>query len=72
MTLGPKYSGQKSTCLTLSNNVAGNIVSKSQVAGDGNEQVDAAGAANTGQNDRCRFHRAVVIDFVEDRKHLAE
>jgi hypothetical protein len=56
--------------LTLSNNVAGDIVTKSQVASDGNEQVDTAGTANTGQDDRGCPAGAVVLDLVENGEHV--
>lgn len=54
----------------MSDNVAGDVVTKSQVSSYGNEQIDTAGAANTGQDDRGGPERAVVLDLVENREHV--
>ena len=56
--------------LTLSDNVAGDIVTESQVASYSNEQIDTAGTTNTGQNDRGGPEGAVVLDLVENGEHV--
>lgn len=56
--------------LTLSNNVTSDIAAKSQIAGDGDKQVDAARTANAGQNDGCGLERAIILYFVENGEHL--
>lgn len=56
--------------LTLSDNIASDIITKSQVASDGNEQIDTARTTNTGQDDRRCLERTVVLNLVENREHL--
>jgi hypothetical protein len=47
-------------------NVACHVVSKREIAGDGDENVGARRAANTGKYDACRAEMTVVLDFVKD------
>jgi hypothetical protein len=54
----------------LSDNVASDVVTKSQVSSYSNEQIDTAGTANAGQNDRGGPEGAVVLDLVENGEHV--
>jgi hypothetical protein len=54
----------------LSDNVAGDVVTESQVSGDSNEQIDTAGTTDTGKDDRGGLEGTVVLDLVENGEHV--
>ena len=58
--------------LTLSNNVAGNVVTKREIASDGNQQIDGTGSADTAENDRRCLEMRVVLNLVQDGEHLQQ
>lgn len=54
----------------MSDNVAGNVITKSQITRYGNEQIDTAGTTDTGQDDRSGPEGAVILDLIENREHV--
>lgn len=62
--------GVSTRSLTHLDNVACNGVAKSKVAGYSHEDVDASGRANAGADDADNAARRVVLDFVDNGKHL--
>lgn len=58
--------------LTLGDDVAGNVVSKRQIAGNGHQKVDEASRSNTGHDNRRCPEVRVVIDLVQDGEHLVK
>lgn len=59
------------TVLTHGHNVALNVVAKREISGDGNENVNRRRRTNTAANNGNQASGRVVLDLVQNRKHLA-
>jgi len=56
--------------LTLSDNVAGDIIAEREIASDCNQQIDGTGSADTAEDDRRCLKMRVILNLVQNGEHL--